>query len=190
MKNHHYQIIIIIKICDVEKCGEKFVMWRNFSTWEMWRQIWFVTIHAVLSQNLFCCHLRCFVSESIWSWFTRFCVEKNWTKNSVCGEKGQTWGIGQNRFCAPFPICILHCVPKKRTPFFGHFSDPTQKAKLSKIVQNGKIDTNPTGSTGTSSHGEQLELMLMSQPLWTKCGKSSTYIKVLRSWHYCICSKR
>ena len=34
--------------------------------------------------------------------------------------------------------------------FSIHFSDPTQKTKM---FQNGKIDSNPTGS----SHGEQLE---------------------------------
>ena len=45
------------------------------------------SIHAVLSQNLCCCHLRCFVAESIWSQFTRFCVEKNLTQIFVCGEK-------------------------------------------------------------------------------------------------------
>ena len=40
-------------------------MWRNFFTWEMWTQICFVTIHAILLQTKFCCNLRCFVAESI-----------------------------------------------------------------------------------------------------------------------------
>ena len=58
-------------------------MWRKiypmgeFSTWKMWTQIssvtiyifsckiWFVTIYAVLSRNLFCCDLRAFVWRKI-----------------------------------------------------------------------------------------------------------------------------
>ena len=37
-----------LHMVDMEKYGEKSVMWRNFFTGEMWRQICFVTILAVL----------------------------------------------------------------------------------------------------------------------------------------------
>ena len=72
-----------LHMVDMEKYGEKSVMWRNFFTWEMWRQICFVTILAVLSWNLFYCHIRCFAAKDILSRFTRFCVEKNLT-NKLC----------------------------------------------------------------------------------------------------------
>ena len=37
------------------RCGEKSFLWRNFSTWEMWRQICFVANFAVLlPSTLFC----------------------------------------------------------------------------------------------------------------------------------------
>ena len=65
-----------LHMVDMEKYGEKSVFWRNFSTWEMWRQICFVTIHAVLSWNLFYCHIHYFAMKDILSQFTRFCVEK------------------------------------------------------------------------------------------------------------------
>ena len=86
--------------------------WRYVSTWyikrkimscgEMWSKIchvetflhminvetiFFVTIHADLSQNLLCCHLRCIGAKSILSRFTHFCVEKNLFRNCACGEK-------------------------------------------------------------------------------------------------------
>ena len=48
----------------------------------------FVAFYAVLLQNPSClCDLRCFVAKSVLSLFTRFCVEKNWAKIFVCGEK-------------------------------------------------------------------------------------------------------
>ena len=37
--------------------------------------------------NWFCRDLRCFVAKSVLSQFTHFCVEKNYTKNCLCGEK-------------------------------------------------------------------------------------------------------
>ena len=69
----------------------KSVLWRKLSTWEMWRQLSFAIIRAVLLQDLFCCNLCWFVVKCVWSRFTHFCLEKNWTKNCVCatdcGEK-------------------------------------------------------------------------------------------------------
>ena len=65
------------------------IMWKKFSTWEMWRKfvmwrnnvsnLWcFVAFYAVLLQNR---DLRSFVAISVLSRFTRFCVEKNSAKN-------------------------------------------------------------------------------------------------------------
>ena len=65
------------KICH----GETFLHMINVET------IFFVTIHADLSQNLLCCHLRCIGAKSILSRFTHFCVEKNLFRNCACGEK-------------------------------------------------------------------------------------------------------
>ena len=65
------------KICHVET----FLHMINVET------IFFVTIHADLSRNLLCCHLRCIGAKSILSRFTHFCVEKNLTQNYICGEK-------------------------------------------------------------------------------------------------------
>ena len=67
------------KICHVET----FLHMINVET------IFFVTIHADLSRNLLCCHLRCIAAKSILSRFTRFCVEKNLLRNCACGEKRQ-----------------------------------------------------------------------------------------------------
>ena len=65
------------KICHVET----FLHMINVET------IFFVTIHADLSRNLLCCHLRCIGAKSILSRFTHFCVEKNLFRNCACGEK-------------------------------------------------------------------------------------------------------
>ena len=52
------------------------IMWKTFSTWEMWRKsvMWrnnvFVAFFAVF------CDLCCFVAKSVLSRFTHFCVEK------------------------------------------------------------------------------------------------------------------
>ena len=83
-----------LHMVDMEKYGEKSVMWRYFFTWEMWTQICFVTILAVLSRNLFYCHIRCFAAKDILSRFMRFCVEKNLTKKLCLWrkmDKYQVW---------------------------------------------------------------------------------------------------
>ena len=45
------------------------------------------TRYAVLFKNWFCRDIRRFVAKSFLSRFTHFCVEKNWTKDYVCGQK-------------------------------------------------------------------------------------------------------
>ena len=45
------------------------------------------THYAVLLKNWFCRGLHHFVANSVLSRFTHFCVEKNLTKDYVCGEK-------------------------------------------------------------------------------------------------------
>ena len=88
-------------------------MWRNLKFIHMWSNLKFLhmtdveksevsphlacvwcgeclyiyTCYAVLSKNWFCCDLRRFVAKSVLLRFTHFCVEKNLTKNCVCGEK-------------------------------------------------------------------------------------------------------
>ena len=71
------------------RCGK---MWNfakfggilHISTWQMWRNPKF---------TLFCCCKICFVTnyavfaKSVLARFTRFCVEKNWAKNWIGGEK-------------------------------------------------------------------------------------------------------
>jgi len=43
--------------------------------------------HISLSQlMMYCYNLRCFVAKSVLLRFTRFCVEKNLTRNCACGE--------------------------------------------------------------------------------------------------------
>ena len=70
-------------------CGEmwnfaKFGGISHISTWQVWRNTKF---------TLFCCCKICFVmnyavfAKSVFARFTRFCVEKNWAKNWVGGEK-------------------------------------------------------------------------------------------------------
>ena len=108
------------KICHVEKflhmtyCYlKRFSTWqidtlKNFSTWEMWIQsvnwtndvynLWyFVTLNCW--KILFFGDLRCFV-EIFLPWFTRFCVEKNWAKNCVCGEKRTNMMYGHRLNCS------------------------------------------------------------------------------------------
>ena len=71
-------------------CGE---MWNKICLVETFlhminvETIFFGTIHADLSRNLLCCHLRCIGAKSILSRFTHFCVEKNLFRNCACGEK-------------------------------------------------------------------------------------------------------
>ena len=45
------------------------------------------TRYAVLFKNWFCRDIRRFVAKSFLSRFMHFWVEKNWTKDYVCGEK-------------------------------------------------------------------------------------------------------
>ena len=103
--------------------GEKYVMWRNFSTWQivMWNILHTTDFHVekfLLIRNhkeksnreiyphnrlsfggispqfiLFCCKI-CFAAvyavltqNLYWAQFTRFCMEKNWTKYCICGGK-------------------------------------------------------------------------------------------------------
>ena len=116
-----------------DKCGAKCVMWRNVEKSVMWRnfpqdrflhmrnekcqanllcggisphdisllqimlfccKICFVAIYAVLLRKLFCRDLRA------------FCVEKNWTKNCVCGEKKTNIRYVQ-RHSIFRPSCVL-----------------------------------------------------------------------------------
>ena len=49
--------------------------------------LYIYTCYAVLSKNWFCCDLRRFVAKSVLLRFTHFCVEKNLTKDCICGEK-------------------------------------------------------------------------------------------------------
>ena len=49
--------------------------------------LYICTRYAVLLNNSLCRDLRCFVAKSVLSRYTHFCVEKNWTKDCVCGEK-------------------------------------------------------------------------------------------------------
>ena len=49
--------------------------------------LYIYTCYAVLSKNWFCCDLRRFVAKSVFLQLTHFCVEKNLTKDCVCGEK-------------------------------------------------------------------------------------------------------
>ena len=89
-------------------CGDFFVMWRNFSTWqivmwkklstwEMWRKyvMWRNYVHNLcffcrikLLWNHFFCDLRYFV-ENFLSQFMRFCVEKIKPKIVSVEKKGQ-----------------------------------------------------------------------------------------------------
>ena len=82
------------KICHVET----FLHMINVET------IFFVTIHADLSQNLLCCHLRCIGAKSILSRFTHFCVEKNLFRNCACGEK-------RTNIRYENLLCFLYIIP-------------------------------------------------------------------------------
>ena len=75
------------------------------------------TINAVLLKNWFCCDLRCFVTKSVLSRFTHFCVEKNLTKNCLRGEKNDKYQVwpqqppatwGQIAFSRFSPVCPTH----------------------------------------------------------------------------------
>ena len=82
--------------CQVEKFSTwQIVMWKKFSTWEMWRKsemwrnnvynLWcFVAFYAVLSRNLFCHNLRAFAWSKIEPKIVP--VEKN-DKYQVCESR-------------------------------------------------------------------------------------------------------
>ena len=64
---------------------KKSVMWRNVSTWQISLH---ERNHISLSQLMFFLWQHCFFAiYAVLSRFTRFCVEKNLTKNFACGEK-------------------------------------------------------------------------------------------------------
>ena len=100
------------EIWQLSTCG----VFLNFSTWQMWSNMkflhmWsnFIFLHMTdvekseISPHLACvwcrkclhictiyavCYnLRTFVTKSVLLRFTHFCVEKNLTKNCLCGEK-------------------------------------------------------------------------------------------------------
>ena len=74
-------------------------------------------------------------------------------------------------FIVPF---ILHCEPKKiRTPFSRHFSDPTQKAKLSKMVKETRIQ--PVPVTGSNLQQNDSRYCLYRDPC-----KVSPYINLIQ----------
>ena len=86
------------------------IMWKKFSTWEMWRKfvmwrnnvsnLWcFVAFYAVLLQNR---DLRSFVAISVLLQFTRFCVEKNSAKNYAPWRKHR-----KNCECCPVSQLIV-----------------------------------------------------------------------------------
>ena len=57
------------------------------------------------------CNLCCFVAKSVLLRFTRFCVEKSWTKNCACGEKKVKYQV-----CKFFPsllwkLLLISCPP-------------------------------------------------------------------------------
>ena len=67
------------------------------TTWWMWRKICLVEKNLSCREscphgksegtNLISHKLLCFVTKSVLSRLMCFCMEKNWTKNCVCGEK-------------------------------------------------------------------------------------------------------
>ena len=77
------------EICHVEKCFHM----TDISTWEM-KNVETICFYALILHNhislsqltMYCYNLRCFVAKSVLLRFTRFCVEKNWTRNCACGE--------------------------------------------------------------------------------------------------------
>ena len=74
----------------LETCLHMVNMKTNLSCGEMWRQIYHVEkfVHMRnLKTNLFCHNLCYFVPKSYFLPFTLFCLEKNFTKNCVGGEK-------------------------------------------------------------------------------------------------------
>ena len=81
------------------RCGKmwnfaKFGEILHISTWQMWRNPKF---------TLFCCCKICFVTnyavfaKSVLARFMRFCVEKNWAKNWIGGEKMTNMRYGNNK---------------------------------------------------------------------------------------------
>ena len=52
----------------------------------------FQILHMCLMWRMFP-HLCCFIIKLVLSRFVHFCVEKSWSKNCICGEKWQIWGM-------------------------------------------------------------------------------------------------
>jgi len=95
------------KMYYVEKCGEichvdKCFHMTDISTWEM-KNVETICFYALILHNhislsqltMYCYNLRCFVAKSVLLQFTRFCVEKNWTRNCACGENKTNIRYGQ-----------------------------------------------------------------------------------------------
>ena len=78
-----------ISVFPHNRCGEmwnfaKFGGISHFSTWQMWRNMKFTLFSVVKSVLL---RFTLFFMKSVLALFTLFCVEKNWAKNLVGGEK-------------------------------------------------------------------------------------------------------
>ena len=84
------------EICHVDKCFHM----TDISTWEM-KNVETICFYALILHNhislsqltMYCYNLRCFVAKSVLLQFTRFWLEKIWTKNCACGKKRQISGM-------------------------------------------------------------------------------------------------
>ena len=89
-------------------------MWKKLSTWKMWRKsvMWRNYVYNLWCfVALNCCKISflaiyAVLSRSFLSRFTHFCVEKNWAKNCVSGEKGQI-------SCMLLSNCYTYYPPEK-----------------------------------------------------------------------------
>ena len=76
-------------------------------------------------------------------------------------------------FAFNFP-CILHYEPKKiRSPFSRHFSDPTQKTKLSQMVKKTRIQ--PVPVMGSNLNQNDSRYWVISQLLF---GQNTFFVSI------------
>ena len=102
----------------------------------MWRQLSFAIIRAVLLQDLFCCNLCWFVVKCVWSRFTHFCLEKNWTKNCVCATD-----CGEKRTNIRYDEKYLHLHTSDSENFHwtADKQNPKMKYSLTSIYSTMKV---------------------------------------------------
>ena len=161
-----------------------------FSTWQMWRFLAFLHMWHVCDvkmsthmQNLSYCVIKSvvlqitqFCRETVVSWFTHFCVEKNLSKNCISGEKmtnmrsasSPSSPVGSSITTYPLSTSLMLCSwnnpsdSRCRFSSFPHSQVPFNSAKSHLIPAKSHLI--PAGKSGLLPRTNLAELSYFFDP--------------------------